>query len=75
MNTALTIGSTAHAPEVDRAAHGIARTVQAIRMRLNAWTARRPATREELAELHERRLEGARLRDELRRSVYLTHTF
>ena len=76
MNTALTISSSAPATEVG-AVHGVARIAQAIRARVLAMfsTARQPLTREELAALHERRVEGARLRDEMRRSVYLTHTF
>jgi hypothetical protein len=76
MNTALTISSSAAATEVG-AANGLARMAQAFRARVLAMfaTSRQPLTREELVALHERQVEGARLRDEMRRSVYLTHTF
>ncbi|MGW4928718.1 hypothetical protein ACWEOH_06140 [Agromyces sp. NPDC004153] len=76
MNTALTISSSAAATEVG-AVHGLARMARAIRAGVLAMTAtsRQPLSREELAELHVRRLEGERLRDEMRRSVYLSHTF
>jgi hypothetical protein len=76
MNTALTISSSAPATEVG-AVHGLTRMAQATRARVLALfaTPRQPLSRDELAALHERRLEGARLRDEMRRSVYLTHTF
>ena len=76
MNTALTISSSAPATEVG-AVHGLTRMAQAIRARVLAVfaTSRQPLGREELADLHQRRLEGERLRDEMRRSVYLTHTF
>lgn len=76
MNSALTISSSAPATEVG-AVHGLARMAHALRARVLAVFAmsRQPLSREELAALHERRVEGARLRDEMRRSVYLTHTF
>ncbi|HEU0181907.1 MAG TPA: hypothetical protein VFR16_06940 [Agromyces mariniharenae] len=76
MNTALTISSSAPATEVG-AVHGLTRFARAIRARVLAMTAtsRQPLSRDALAELHERRREGERLRDEMRRSVYLSHTF
>lgn len=78
MNTALSLSSTASATEVGgQAAHGFARLAEWLRLHLFASSraVRRSLTREELAELHERRLEAERLRDETRRAAYLAHTF
>lgn len=78
MNTAVPIASPVRTPEVgSHAARGLAGLARRIRASVAAWSpaARRPLTRDELAERHERRLEAERLRDETRRAVYLTHTF
>lgn len=78
MNTALSISPTAPATEVGgNAARGLSGMAQRIGMRLVAWSSAhaQPYTREELAELHQRRVEAERLRDEMRRSVHLAHTF
>ena len=84
MNAALTFSPTAPAADAGaHAAHGLSGLAQRIGTRLVAWSraaeqrhvAAQREHREDLAELHRRRLEGARLRDEMRTSVYLTHTF
>ena len=78
MDTALSLSSTTSATEVGgQAAHGFAPLAEWLRVHLFASrrAVRRSLTREELAELHERRLEAERLRDETRRAAHLTHTF
>jgi len=80
MNTALTVtpvvqgGPATVAPHVRRFHERIARRMGAA---LVAWSRRadRGRTREELAELHQRRLEASRLRDETRTVAMMSHVF
>ena len=80
MGTALSMSSTASAHEAGRnVAHGLAGLARRTGIRLVAWSRAseqrhtREYTREHLAELHERRLMAARLRDERYHDRALTH--
>jgi len=76
MGTALSMSSTASAHEAGRtAARGVAGLARRTGVRLVAWSrsAEQRHSREELAELHERRMEARRLRDERYRDRALTH--
>jgi hypothetical protein len=67
MDTALSMSTTATAHETGaHAAHGLAGLAHRIGVRLVEWSrsAEQRHSREDLAELHERRLEAQRLRDE-----------
>ena len=67
MDTALSMSTTATAHETGaHAAHGLAGLAHRIGVRLVEWSrsAEQRYTREHLAELHERRQEAQRLRDE-----------
>jgi hypothetical protein len=75
MDTALSMSTTASAAEVGgHAAHGLAGLARRIGLRLVAWSAadEQRHSREYLAELHERRLDAERLRNERFTSVALT---
>ena len=76
MDTALSMSSTATAHEAGgHTAHGLARVAERAGMRLVAWSrsAEQKYSREQLAELHERRLEAQRLRADRYRDRALTH--
>ena len=67
MDTALSMSTTATARETGAdAAHGLAGLAHRIGVRLVAWSrsTEQRYTREHLAELHQRRMEARRLRDE-----------
>jgi hypothetical protein len=67
MDTALSMSTTAPAAEVGgQAAHGLAGLAQRIGLRLVAWSRadEQRHSREYLADLHERRVEAERLRNE-----------
>ena len=67
MDTALSMSTTATAHETGaHAAHGLAGLAHRIGVRLVEWSrsAEQRHSREDLAELHERRQEAQRLRDE-----------
>lgn len=73
MNTTLSISSHSAMPELGL----VARLFRLLRSRSGAAssTARSSLSREELAELYERRREAERLRDEMRRTMHLARGF
>ncbi len=76
MDTALSMSSTATAREADgHAGHGLIGLAQRTGLRLVEWSrsAEQRHSREYLAELHERRRDAQRLRDERYRDRALTH--